>query len=819
MILFIRKLLILIATNAFIAATVDAANCPPAGATYDLQQGNLYLPSVFVEQQGELYEAKLDLLESENLFQFQLADLVSLDNSVALSHGTYQPGNQLLNIQSLCLRSGGNESVLTHIEMQLIANSDPIQFLLKSASDSTGNIIYNWAITDNKGSLLLKDRQEFDQLAVIADVSGVVGVRELKFVIVDLDSNNPVLFFMESGATPLHYDFLRNVLKRYQNIGYEQGRTQFSAEAYFRKNRRYLAGSVVAYDHFSASKSERKNSPGTGLYTVEFWPTDPVPSKLIERAYRTISAAIPFLQTPLAYHPVGNTHEQEYNAFAEQFAADDIRTILTDELFGQLDTAVLNEGEAFGRLKVINPGDPSPGEDIIAIYTFIPNTLGHVGGIITEEPQTPLSHINLKARQNDTPNAYIKDVHIKPEFSMLLDNWVHYTVSQDGVKIESATEAEALEWLDSQIPEEITIPESDLSSTEPLPLSELGHSDWVRVGVKAANVAELGKILAEGVPPKGYALPFALYDQFMRLTRCVNDLTVLCSNGEGLSFYQHVEQLLNDQEFQQNKQVREQKLVEFRDIIEKAEAPQILIDQIEKVRLFWEPEGEPFSQKLRVRSSTNNEDLEGFNGAGLYDSFTHKPKEGELINSIKEVWASLWTDRAFEERRIHRIDHLKTYMGVLIHPNYGDEQVNGVAITKNIYNPGWEGFYINAQYGEISISNPEPIETENGLLNPIPDEFIITRLPASVSGYAWETQYIRHSNIENVYDQPVSTENVLTENEIDTLRDNLRIIHRHFKELYQGDDDFAIDIEFKMTETSDGSRGELAIKQARPWVD
>ncbi|MCK5665495.1 MAG: hypothetical protein KAI17_18540, partial [Thiotrichaceae bacterium] len=244
-----------------------------------------------------------------------------------------------------------------------------------------------------------------------------------------------------------------------------------------------------------------------------------------------------------------------------------------------------------------------------------------------------------------------------------------------------------------------------------------------------------------------------------------------------------------------------------------------LIDKIESVRLFWEPAGEPFDQKLRVRSSTNNEDLESFNGAGLYDSYTHKPKEGKLIKSIKEVWASLWTDRAFEERRVHRIDHLKTFMGVLIHPNYGDEQVNGVAITKNIYNPGWEGFYINAQYGEISISNPEPIETENGLINPIPDEFIITRLPASISGYAWETQFIRHSNIDTVYNEPVSTGNVLTDTEIDTLRDNLRIIHSHFKKLYQGDDHFAIDIEFKITETDDGSRGKLAIKQARPWVD
>jgi len=481
--LFIRKLFILTVAQILFTMTTEAASCPSEGATYHLQQGELYLPTVFIEQQEPIFSAKLGLLESQNQFQFQLNELDQLDGFSATDNGLYEPVSQLLTMRSLCLRSEKSEQLLTQIEMQAIPFSDPMQLLLKSVSDSAGNNIFTWSIKDNKGAILLKDRQEFESLAVTSDVSGVVGVRELKFVIVDLDSNNPVLFFMDSEATPLHYDFLRHVLRRFQQLNYDQGRTKFSAEAYFSESRKYLAGSVIAYDHFEDSNS-------SGLYALEFWPTDPVPEKLIERAYRTISTAMPFLTTLLAYHPVGNTHEQEYEAFAEQFAADNIRTIFTDELFAQLDTAILNEGEAYGRLKVINPGDPDPDEDVIAIYTFIPNTLGHVGGIITVEPQTPLSHINLKARQNDTPNAYIKEVQNNSEFSMLIDNWVHFTVSKEGVKLVSATEAEAVEWLAGLIPTEVTIPESDLTSTEPRPLSELGHADWVWVGVKAANVAE-----------------------------------------------------------------------------------------------------------------------------------------------------------------------------------------------------------------------------------------------------------------------------------------------------------------------------------------
>ena len=87
------------------------------------------------------------------------------------------------------------------------------------------------------------------------------------------------------------------------------------------------------------------------------------------------------------------------------------------------------------------------------------------------------------------------------------------------------------------------------------------------------------------------------------------------------------------------------------------------------------PPGTP----MRCRSSTNNEDLPGFNGAGLYDSYTHRPDEGHIAKTIKQVWASLWTYRAFEERDFYRVDHLQTAMGVLVHPNYDDELANGVA--------------------------------------------------------------------------------------------------------------------------------------------
>ena len=143
-----------------------------------------------------------------------------------------------------------------------------------------------------------------------------------------------------------------------------------------------------------------------------------------------------------------------------------------------------------------------------------------------------------------------------------------------------------------------------------------------------------------GTVPDGFAVPFYFYDRFM--------------TESGL--YDDIKEMLADSAFQTDFTTQVKKLKDLRKAIKDAETPDWIKEALTAMHAAY-PEG----QSLRYRSSTNNEDLPGFNGAGLYDSKTQKPDETEedgIAKSLKQVYASLWNFRAFIERDFHRIDHL-----------------------------------------------------------------------------------------------------------------------------------------------------------------
>ncbi len=620
----------------------------------------------------------------------------------------------------------------------------------------------------------LTDRETFVTFSKIDDTPGSIGVRTMKFLVCGVDTTTPRIYFIDTNKNAYHYDFAVNALKLRISLD------EFNRATYFTDHRSFIAGTLLSYDNFIDAQGKK------GAYVFEFWPTDPVKVQFTHLVYELISTHMGFDVDRLFYHPAGETHMQLLKQEQEQYNRLAIPVLTSELLFQNMTFIPLHLGEGYGYLKV---GDATNSASYsfkdIVIFKTIPNELSHVAGVLTEEPQTPLCHINLKARQNNTPNVFLKNASSQPEIEALIDKPVYFKVRADGIEIRRATDQEIEIHLEKIRPTESRSPERNLSITTITSLKQVRNKDISTFGAKAANVGELKLVALKDVTiPDGFAIPFYFYHVFMSKT----------------GLYEEARSMIERADFKSSSEAREKLLKEFQKKIKKTPMPEDLQASIDELQgQFSEGIG------IRCRSSSNNEDLPGFNGAGLYDSYTYRPGAGSLSQTIQKVFASLWNFRAFEEREFYRINHFHTAMGVLVHPNFDSEIANGVAVTKNPYYKDWDGCYINAQVGESLVTNPQE--------GSLPDE--ILGLFTQISNddddkEGLEIIFIRHSN------QVDEGKTVLTLDQTKLLADNLLEIQKHFLKVYHKNtqDGFAMDIEFKIDKNN-----ELVIKQARPWVD
>ena len=489
----------------------------------------------------------------------------------------------------------------------------------------------------DSGALMLETHEQFVRLSVdarLGNVRSAIGEQMINIIIgLPFDeSDSPEVYFINTSIHRGHDEFLSHEEIDCNN----KFRRCIHGELYFVSNTILGEGLYLL---------NVRNYVGDDLYS----------------AFSAVEKNAPASQGELGLLLNERIPERQ----REELSKMDIRAFDESELrISELIYSGLNEGAAFGRLRIIEPGQRPSAQDI-AIFTTIPNDVPRIAGIITEKRQTPLSHVNLRAIQNGSPNAFIRGATTHERIEPLIGEFVFYRVAFTGFELRKATKEEVDAFLSELRPSETQVLDRNLAITAALSLDEIGFEDSSAFGVKAANVAEMRKISGwfREVVPEGYALPFYFYDEFMK------------RNG----LYQRAEAILNQPSFKNSLSARDALLKELRDEIQSASMPDLLALELGRIRNSF-PEG----ASIRCRSSTNNEDLPDFNGAGLYDSFTHHPDEGGLSESVRQVFASLWNLRAFEEREFYRIDHFSAAMGVLLHQNYENEDSNGVAVSKNL---------------------------------------------------------------------------------------------------------------------------------------
>ena len=516
-----------------------------------------------------------------------------------------------------------------------------------------------------------------------------------------------------------------------------------------------------------ADQLDENGAPGRFYFALDGNP--PADFDVVALTYSVLRERIP-IAADLTYVPGDETQLEGWERERDRFDAAPFAVVTRPDSAPEGGVAVLHEGVGFGWLRRMSPREiPSPTD--IPVYDQLPNDLPPVAGILTTTPQAALAHVNLRASQDGIPNAYVPPALLPVLVEPWLDGWVRLEARDLAIELRAATPAEVDRHFARLRPDHVRRPRLDASVVEIRPMAELGFADAPAFGAKAANLAELHRVGLEARVPEGVALSLGLYLRFMEAT----------------TLERFVDDMLDDLRFRSDLDWRRDQLAELRERIERATMPRELYDLLGEVQ-------RSASTPLRCRSSTNAEDLADFNGAGIYESYTHRADEGHLSRTVQQVYAGLWTERAVAQRELHRVDHRRVAMGVVIHPNFDDEQVNGVAVSDDVLYRWREGtYYLNAQLGEDLVTNPDgDAIAEELYLSPSHPEMPFV---------------IRRSSL--VEDDDL----LMSDAQLAVLTRDLGRIHAHFERLYSPTGRFAMEIELKVD-----ASGDLVIKQARPWV-
>jgi len=413
---------------------------------------------------------------------------------------------------------------------------------------------------------------------------------------------------------------------------------------------------------------------GADVWTFAFWEGDEARPRHIEMAFKRLKETF-YAGAKVRFRPDSTAQE----AIAKKVIG--VPVILNDALYKAAEYQAFNVGEAVGTLRVVSPGDEEDSlsfkrDEIVLLAGALPD-ITPVAGIVSEAFSTPLSHVNLRAKAWGIPNVGLK--RARALHGALAGKVVFLKATDKGLELRLATDAEAnAARTKREQARKVQMPKANLTERKLKRITELHATDVEAYGAKSANLGEIVSTHLDNLyVPVGFAIPIAHYAEHMKTT--------------GLEARLHA--LLGDARFKSDAAVRKAELDKIRAAIVAAPLAPALGQAI---REAWRAIG---GGGVFVRSSTNAEDLPGFNGAGLYDTVPNVVDERGLGEAVKAVWASVWNLRAWEERDFFGIDHTGVYAAVLVQRSVPGDAA-GVLVTVHPWDPSDTSTYtINAKSG------------------------------------------------------------------------------------------------------------------------
>ncbi|MCD1116888.1 PEP/pyruvate-binding domain-containing protein [Chryseobacterium turcicum] len=581
----------------------------------------------------------------------------------------------------------------------------------------------------------------------------------MKSVKVVYDYNAKKMYFFNSTKYTYHYDFCVQVL------GYNHENGDFNKESYNPTNKRaYLLANI----NYLADSDD---------WVMELAASDEMNAGLINFFFKEVNKNVFFKDKLKFYlnspHVIGLNSKNQLK----------IPTVFSDFIFKRITEQSIENTSSIGILKKYDlqkKEDFNPKSDEIIIINTTPEFIPTVKGIIITELQTPLSHLVLLAKNRNIPVYVDTKIWEKESVNNLLGKKVELITKENSYSLKASQKP----ILAKKALKEIVL-KRDLSVTDLVDLETVTPMNIVHsIGSKATNLGLLKQIQKEmksyKTPEYAFAIPFYYFDQHIKDNHFQEKINALYAIPKD------------------SVKLLDRELKAFRKTVKNSKVNPDLLKKIEE-KLNAQNDFKNF----RFRSSTNAEDMEGFNGAGLYDSKTAIIGDADktIEKAILEVWSSFWNFRAFQERDLFGINHESCAMGVLVHRSFPDEKANGVLVTRNLYRNQYAGITVNVQLGEESVVKPEPGVTC--------DEF-----------YCHNFNYLGSLVVDYRSTSSLNSgKPILTEAEIKKLFDISPVLERKMYLLWQKrkmvKKSYPLDIEFKYL----GNEKQLYIKQARAYMD
>lgn len=741
--------------------------------------------------------------------------------------------------------------------------------------------------TDSKVKLDADSSASLSKIETRNDFSALARPNKISYPFVKfshfygLPSTDPyfdAIYFQNTNRYEYHEAFLRENFERYKDVrnyeelilpprGDESGASvkEITAGALYYRPANGADTEVLAYEIYFRNEVSGSGTVKTKIDMAE-----------VARFDKKLKESVSFL--PAASIAFVLPQKADFFAYKSKLDAAGIKFVKGWEFHKEPTGATTYvAASSYGYLRNPSMADFEAGlysDRDILIFSHVPLDVGPISGVITEKPAAAHSHVMFRAQNLNVPGIYIPNALTKPEIKDNIGKIVKFTAKDDGsYTIETQSqipnieaEAEAY-WKSKRKPLPTPVADIETKAVKVWNKDGVVKEDIRTYGAKATNFAILDKALTKsGVDrsryTNGFMVPFSFFDLHMKTPlstkickdaakKCAKDLGVACDKAAAVcnaqlaatgtlrSFETAMLADANRQQMNVNPAHRR----EFLTFMQRAvrEAP-LSAEISEPIRVAMQ--AYPPTVRMRLRSSTNAEDIQGLNGAGLYESKsaclgdpedaddedgkasqcrtpyemerlkTHSDKlrtypdpdgtlkaiademiaditkKYPLSKAIRSIMASLWTERAFLTREYYGLNHQGIYMGMLSHPSFVDEGANGVAVI-NFTNGEASQIKLEAQYDDISVTNPIFPET-------LPEMWA-----ANVkSGQATDARVVTQSTLSS------TGKTVLSNGEFAELTKQLVISAKAIREVRGGD---RYDLEFII----DKDRVVL-VKQGRP---